>query len=115
RVYCVVTDQYGNSETSNTVTLSIQEPPVITTQPKLTFTKQGAIAKTTVKATGDGLTYQWYFKNAGASSFSKTTSFTGTSYSAVMNAARDGRQIYCVVTDKYGKTAKSNTVTLSME
>ena len=99
--------------TSNKVYLRMAA--TITTQPKSVTVAKGSTAKVTVKAVGDGLTYTWYYKNAGASSFSKTTSFTGTSYSVAMNAARDGRQVYCVVTDKYGKTAKSNTVTLSME
>ncbi len=32
-----------------------------------------------------------------------------------MNGTRSGRQIYCVVSDKYGNSVKSDTVTLSME
>ena len=36
-----------------------------------------------------------------------------TTYSAEMNESRDGRQIYCVITDMFGNTVKTNTVTLS--
>ena len=71
-------------------------------------------AKVSFKAAGDGLAYTWYFKDAGATSFTKTTAFTGNAYSVTMTEARDGRQVYCVVTDKYGKTAKTSTVTLNM-
>ncbi|MBQ9842378.1 MAG: hypothetical protein IJO42_04630, partial [Clostridia bacterium] len=39
----------------------------ITTQPKTSYTAYGATAKATVKASGDGLKYTWYVKNAGAS------------------------------------------------
>ena len=75
----------------------------------------GATAAVTVKATGDGLKYEWYYKNKGATTFSKTTSFTGNTYSVAMDATRDGRQIYCVVKDKYGNAVKTNVVTLSMK
>ena len=86
----------------------------ITTQPKSVTVADGAKATVSLKATGDGLTYTWYYKNKGASSFSKTTSFTGNSYSVTMSSSRDGRQVYCVVKDKYGNSVKSDVVTISM-
>jgi uncharacterized repeat protein (TIGR02543 family) len=65
-------------------------------------------------ATGDGLTYYWYYKNVGASAFSLTTTFTGNTYTTTMNqAARMGRQIYCVVKDSYGNSATTSTVTIN--
>ena len=82
----------------------------ITKQPASVIVANGETAKVSFTATGDGLTYTWYFKNKGASSFSKTTSFTSNSYSAAMDSSRDGRQIYCVVKDKYGNSVKTNTV-----
>ena len=74
-----------------------------------------AEAKVAVKTAEVGLTYQWYFKNAGVSKFALTNSFKGNSYSVAMTDTRAGRQVYCVVTDKYGNSVKSNTVTLSMK
>jgi len=88
---------------------------VIAAQPMNVTVAKGETAKVTVSAIGEGLTYKWYFKNAGASKFSYTSSFTGDSYSVKMDASRDGRQVYCVVTDKYGNSIQSNTVTLSMK
>ena len=41
-------------------------PVVISEQPKTAYAKSGETAKVTVKAEGDGLKYQWYYKNAGA-------------------------------------------------
>ena len=111
--YCVITDAYGNSVQTKTVRLRMAAS--ITTQPKNVEVAEGKTAKVTVKAAGDGLTYKWYYKNPGATKFSLTKSFTGNYYSVKMDESRDGRQVYCVVTDKYGKTAKSNVVTLSME
>jgi len=111
--YCVITDAYGNSVQTKTVRLRMAAS--ITTQPKNVEVAEGKTAKVTVKAAGDGLTYKWYYKNPGATKFSLTKSFTGNYYSVKMDESRDGRQVYCVVTDKYGKTVKSNVVTLSME
>ena len=115
QIYCVVTDQYGNTAQTDTVTLSMVKNEVkIITQPESVVVPAGETASVTVAAEGDGLTYTWYYKNTGDSSFSKTTSFTSNIYSVSMSEARDGRQIYCVVTDQYGNTAQTDTVTLSM-
>ena len=112
RVYCVVTDKYGNSVKSNVVYLRMAA--TVTTQPKSVTVAKGETAKVTIKAAGDGLTYTWYYKDAGSSSFKKTSTFTGTSYKMEMTSARNGRQVYCKITDKYGNTVKTNTVTLKM-
>ena len=114
KLYCVVSDKYGNTVTTNTITLYMGNPAKITTQPKSVNVDKGYAAKVTVVATGDGLTYTWYYKNAGASSFSKS-SVTEETYGVIMDANVNGRQVYCVVKDKYGISVKSNTVTLSMK
>ena len=114
QVYCVITDKYGNSVTTNTVTLSMGTPLKIVTQPESVTVKNGETAKVTVKASGDGLTYKWYYKNAGASKFSYTSSFTGSSYSVKMSSTRSGRQVYCVISDKYGNSVTTDIVTLTM-
>ena len=114
QLYCVVKDQYGNSVQTDTVTLSMGNTVKITTQPKDTMAANGATFKVTVGATGDGLTYAWYYKNAGASSFSKS-SLTKATYSTTMNSTVDGRQLYCVVKDQYGNSVQTDTVTLSMK
>ena len=115
QVYCVVTDKYSNSVKSNTATLYMGNPAKITSQPAGVTVAKGKTATVKLTAAGDGLTYKWYFKNKGASSFSLTNSFTGNTYSVTMDASRAGRQVYCVVTDKYGNSVKSNTVTLNMK
>ena len=114
QVYCVIKDKYGNSVKSSVATLSIKTVAKITKQPANVTAVSGATAKTTITAVGDGATYTWYFKNKGASTYSKSSITTNT-YSMTMDSTRAGRQVYCVVTDKYGNTVKSNTVTLSMK
>ena len=100
---------------NDTVTLSIGNAIEITAQPESVVVPNGMKASVTVNATGEGLTYKWYYKNKGASKFSYTSTFTGNKYSVTMSDSRDGRQIYCVITDKYGNSVKTDTVTLIQE
>ena len=111
-VYCVVTDKYGKTVQSSTVVL--REAVSITTQPKTVTVKKGTTAKVTVKASGDGLKYTWYVKNAGASKYTKS-SITASTYSVKMTSKINGRYLYCVVTDKYGNTVKTTTVCMKMK
>ena len=113
KVYCVVTDKYGNSIKSNVVTLSVKNKATITKQPTNVVVPKGQQIKTSITATGDGLNYTWYYKNKGASSYLKSSITTNT-YSLTMDANRNGRQVYCVVKDKYGNSVKSSVVTLTM-
>ncbi len=114
QLYCVVTDKYGQKVQTNIVTVSMAAAPKITKQPVSVKAISGKNVTVSLAASGEGLTYKWYYKNKSASSFSLTTSYKGASYTAQMNEERDGRQLYCVVTDKYGQSVKTNTVTISM-
>ena len=111
QVYCVVEDMFGNVVTTKTVTLSMKAR--IATQPKSVTVASGKLAKVTVKAQGEGLKYTWYYKDRGSKKFVKTSSFTGSSYYVYMNSARNGRQVYCVVTDRFGNTVTAKTVSLN--
>lgn len=114
KAYCVITDKYGNSVKSNTVTFTMKSALKITGQPVSAKVASGKTVSTTVTATGDGLKYQWYIKDTGFTEYSKS-SITSATYSYVMTSAKSGRKAYCVITDKYGNTVKTNTVTLSLE
>ena len=88
--------------------------PVITVQPEdVTVSAVGEKATVSVKAKGDDLTYQWYVKNQGGEKFNKSKIKKDT-YSVKMTEKRNGRQLYCVVTDQDGKTVQSNTVTIAI-
>ena len=113
KLYCVVSDAYGNSVQSNVVTLGMIPTLAITKQPTSVKVAEGAKATVKVTATGEGLKYAWWIAPATSSTFSKS-SVTGASYSVTMDATRSGRKLYCVVSDSYGNSVKSNTVTLSM-
>lgn len=115
-LYCVVTDKYGNSVTSEHAFLHYDYPDgyelKITSQPSDASARIGKTVRTSVTAVGDGLIYQWYGKDPGQQKFWKS-SVTGASYSYRMTAEKNGRQVYCVVTDRYGNRVTGNTVTLS--
>ncbi len=86
---------------------------MITKQPQDVTVALGETAAVSVTATGQQLTYVWYYRNAGVTKFTESTTTTNT-YAVEMTEARAGRQVYCVVTDMYGNTAQSDTVTLNM-
>lgn len=116
KVYCKITDRFGNSVTSSVATLSMSRTALkITSQPVSVTVAKGATAKVTVKAVGDGLTYRWYYKDAGASSYTYTSSFKGNTYSVEMTAARNGRRVLCKVYDKYGNMVQSDSALLKMK
>lgn len=89
------------------------KPVQIKKQPTHAAAAAGEKAKTTVKASGDGLKYQWYYKNPDASKFKKS-SITSKTYSFKMTKAKSGRQVYCVIKDAYGNKVKTQTVTLKI-
>ncbi len=86
----------------------------ITKQPTNVTVANGIKFTVSVTANGDGLKYEWYYKNKGASNFERSSVSTA-SYSATMSDTVNGRQLYCKVSDKYGNSVKSDTVTLTMD
>ena len=86
----------------------------ITSQPQSVTVAEGETALVHFEAQGDGMSFVWYYKDAGASEFTRTDEFTGNSYFITMTAELDGRQLYCVVTDQYGNTVQTEVVTISM-
>ena len=110
--YCVVTDAAGNTASSGVATLTVVPALSIVTQPEDVTAPAGETVSVTVVAQGEGLSYQWYVKKPTAAKFSKS-SITDATYSVALTEARSGNQIYCVVTDAYGDSIQSNTVTLT--
>lgn len=113
QVYCKVSSKYGVHVQTDTATITVQKALRITKQPASVNAGNGEKFTVSVEATGEGLSYLWYYKDKGDSAFRKSSVKTAT-YSATMEASLDGRQIYCVVTDDYDNTVQSKTVTLAM-
>jgi hypothetical protein len=114
-LYCEITDADGHSTTTDTVTITVNPAPFdITTQPANQYIILGKSVTVSVKATGSGLTYQWYYKKKGQSSFSVWNNRTHASETCTPNATWDGIQLYCVVKDGSGATKTTNTITVSV-
>ena len=112
-IYCVITDVNGNSVTTETVKLIAipSEKLEIVTQPTDGSAVLGENYCVTVEAKGDGLKYQWYFKNAGSDQWYKS-SVKDNTYDDVMTKARAGREIYCVITDAFGNSVETEVAKL---
>lgn len=89
--------------------------PIITKQPTSVTVASGETAKVTVGVEGENLTFQWYYADEGSGTFKLTTAFKSNSYSIAMNEARDGRRVFCVITDKDGNCVVTNIATLRMK
>lgn len=68
-------------------------------------------ANLTVNATGDGLIYEWHYKNPGKG-WVVSKMYTSNKYSCIMVPEKDGQLVYCKVKDKYGNAQTTDTVTL---
>lgn len=113
RVYCVITDKHGNSTRSETATIHL-DTLSFSKQPTDMNGKNNALVSTSVETNCEVLSYQWYIAYAGSDKFYKS-SITDPVYKTRMTSDRHGRRVYCVVKDKYGNTAQSETVALHME
>ena len=113
QLYVVVTDKYGESYTSDPVTLKVtsEKQLKITQQPQDVYGTVGEQVTLKVEAEGNDLTYQWFIFDEDSAEWKKSTRTTAEN-STKPNAAADGRQLYVRVTDKYGNSLDSDTVTL---
>jgi hypothetical protein len=83
----------------------------IITQPTDATAAFGEMFCATVEAKGDGLKYQWYFRNAGTDTW-YTSGVRDNTYDDIMTKARNGREVYCVITDQWGNSVTTETVKL---
>lgn len=115
QVYCVVSDTAsGSSVSSQPATIKLSGMPKIIVQPSNVTVKAGGLATFAVNAQGSNLKYQWYFMKRGADCWSLWKSHTTASTSARSNDSWDGMQVYCVITDGFGRTVSSNPATIKI-
>jgi len=88
-------------------------PLKIVTQPKDVTCRIGETASFSVTATGEELSYQWYYMPPTESEFFKASNVTDT-YSVVTAARHNGYKYYCVVTDANGNSVQTNIVSLTL-
>ncbi len=84
--------------TSNTVTLTVNSPANITTQPASVVACSGNNATFTVAATGTFITYQWQMSTNGGTTWTNITGATAASYSVTAaTTAMNGNQYRVVI------------------
>lgn len=86
----------------------------ITKQSSDVKTSVGSKVEFSVKASGSKLTYKWYYKKSGSSSWNYWKGHNSATTSATANDTWNNMQVYCVVTDGNGNTAKSEAVTVKI-
>ena len=114
-VRCKVTDNSGTSVTSALAKVTIIPKLKITSQPKNVTVKKGAKATFSIKASGLGLKYQWYYKKKGKTSWSLWKGKTTNSFSSKSGSDWNGMQVRCVVTDRSGDKLTSYAVTVKLK
>jgi len=112
---CEIKDKFGNVVYTDPATLNVpaMNRATVTKQPANQTAKTGN-AVFTVGATGDGLTYQWYWRRNASYEWG-IAGFTGAKTASMqvpVIAARNGFQYRCEVKDTYGNVVYSNPATL---
>ena len=114
QVRCKVTDSSGDYEYSDIATVTIIIPLKILQEPKNIEVLPGQKGTFTVKASGTGLKYQWYYKSKSATKWSAWSGQTKATVTAKTTSKWNGMQVRCKVTDTTGKSVYSNAATVTI-
>ncbi len=88
--------------------------PTITSQPESWVGVMGEQPEIRLEAEGQGeLTYKWYYRDVGNTKFSLSSDIDDCYDSYPLTKVRDGREVYCVATDIYGVSVRSEIATMS--
>ena len=115
---CVITDAEGNSITTDIVELVADEVDlVILTQPESFVGAVNDNVTFAVEATGNGLTYEWFYSTDGGETWEKSYSpgYLTNTLAPILRSHRDGNMYKCVVTDVLGNSVESDVVSMSVE
>ena len=102
---CVLTDARGNTVTTKEAQIIQAEKELaILQQPENAVGNIGDKAVFSIKAEGDGVTYQWQYCNSGSSTWanSKMTGATTNKIEVAITKGRIGQKYRCVVKDIRG-------------
>ena len=113
QVYCEVKDVHGKSVKSEVITLRLGAS--IVAQPQNVTIKKNQTDRTFVRAVGEELTFTWYVKAPNASRFFEDRTCHTASYFMKMTELKNGTEVYCVITDKYGNTVETEPATFKMK
>ena len=115
KVRCRITNASGKTMYSDAAAVTIANDTVkIISQPESISISAGHKASFSVKATGNNLKYQWYYKKKGASDWNIWKIYTTAEIAPPSNTTWNGMQVRCAVTDAYGVTATSATASVTL-
>lgn len=117
---CVVSGTCTPSVTSNAVSLTVNTPPVITSQPSSQTICEGLNHTFSIAATGSSLTYQWQVNiGSGWTNLTSAGVYTGANTNALtlnnIPANYTNYQYRCVVSGVCPPDVTSNAVTLIVQ
>ena len=115
QLFCIVTDKYGNSVQSETITVTVEPKLAIIEQPKNCEVTRGKSLTLSVKAQGIGLQYKWYYRKKGQRIFTLWNGRTHDSEIVIPPDSWNGIQLYCLISDKYGNSVKSTVITVKFK
>ena len=117
KVYrCLITDANGEQLATNAVTLTIRQPSIVITSQPTDFTGTvGSIARFSVSAEGDGLTYQWQLKKGSSWANQSSGGATTSTFCVRADLSRNGKVYRCLITDSDGDQITTEAVTLNVK
>ena len=114
QVRCAVTDSSGKTIHSTAAKVTVDIPFAITQQPQPITAKIGDTVTFTVKVSGIGLKYQWYFRKVGSLNWVKWEGHTTATTSATTTESWNGMRVMCIVTDGSGNTQNSYSAKVTL-
>ena len=113
---CRISDSGGNTVYSDAAALYVWG---VTSQPSSVSTTVGNTATFKVAATGNGLTYQWQWRedtdHAWKNSSASTIGYNTAALKVTAESYRNGYQYRCKVTNSAGNTVYSVAATLKVQ
>ena len=112
-----LTNSYSqNYDYTITFNVSDNRPPQITSQPVNVIAAEGKKCTVNFEVYSylKPLTYTWYYAEKGTKTFKKAKTTKSGKYTVTMDKTKNGRKLYCIVTDSKGQRTKTDTVTIKM-
>lgn len=113
---CVLTDENGQSVTSDEVMSTMITAPEIVEQPGDVAAALGENVKISVTTSGTGLAYQWQYQKVGTNTWKNSglSSATNAALRFKMSSGYDGMKFRCKVTNEDGLYVYSDAASITL-
>ena len=113
---CVIKDTTGNEIISDEVKITVKEIAIkITSQPSDYTGAAGSVAKFSVTASGEGLTYQWQLKKGSKWADLSSGGAKTASMSVKVDDSKNGKVYRCLITNASGEQLASKEVAITVK